>query len=95
MSYQQYGISPVLVDRVKRKLKKPAVKEKVTALLDGVTKKDLQNQPKVTTLLGKACRILQEPLSQKETQQIVQFIIDLRIDPRNTFQLIKLWAMFR
>jgi hypothetical protein len=27
--------------------------------------------------------------------QIVQMVIDLKIDPKNTFHLIKLWGMFR
>ncbi|MDO7905235.1 stage VI sporulation protein F [Paenibacillus sp. JX-17] len=95
MSYQKYGISPELVERIKAKMKNPAAKERVKKLLEGVTKADLQNTGKVQRLVKSACTILNERLSPAQEQQIVTFVISQRIDPNNTFHLLKLWGMFR
>lgn len=95
MSYQQYGISTQLVERVKLKLKNSAVKERVRALLSHVTKYDLQDQTKVRKLTRSAASILQEKLTQTQEDQIVHFILSQRIDPNNTLHLLKLWGMFR
>ncbi|MEB3101226.1 stage VI sporulation protein F [Ferviditalea candida] len=95
MSYQQYGISSELVEKVKRKMKNPAAKERVKNILDGVTKQDLQNRATVRKLLGKISRALNEKLTEQQSNQIVDFVIAQQIDPNNKFHLIKLWAMFR
>lgn len=95
MSYQQYGIPRELVERVKQKLKHPEIKERIKQLMDGVTKSDLQNRAKVRALLAKGTKVLGEPLSEPLANQITQMVIDLKIDPNNTFHLIKLWGMFR
>ncbi|MFD3258649.1 stage VI sporulation protein F [Paenibacillus lentus] len=95
MSYQQYGISPQLVERIKLKMKNPAVKERIKGLVDGLTKSDLQDRGKVRRLVKSAASILNERLSSVQEEQIVQFVIAQKIDPRNTFHLIKLWGMFR
>lgn len=95
MGYQQYGISPALVARVKQKMKNSATKERIKGILDGVTKSDLQDPAKVQRLVKSAAGVLKEPLSQTEEQQIVRFVVAQRIDPNNTFHLIKLWGMFR
>ena len=95
MSYQQYGISPQLVERIKLKMKNPALKEKVKGLVQGLSKADLQNSAKVHQLVRKTTGILNEKLSPAQEQQIVQFVLAMRIDPNNTFHLIKLWGMFR
>ena len=95
MSYQQYGISPDLVERVKFKLKNPATKEQVKMILHGVTKYDLQDRWKVKRLIGQMSKVLNERLSDQMEENIVQFVIAVKIDPNNTFHLIKLWNMFR
>ncbi|AZK47003.1 stage VI sporulation protein F [Paenibacillus lentus] len=95
MSYQQYGISPQLVERIKLKMKNPAVKERIKGLVDGLTKADLQDRSKVRRLVKSASSILNERLTSVQEEQIVQFVIAQRIDPRNTLHLIKLWGMFR
>ena len=95
MGYQQYGIRPELVERVKRKLKNPAVKERMKALLDGVTKHDLQDRAKVRRLVRRAAAILNEPLTSDLEERIVAFVIAQRIDPNNTLHLLRLWSMFR
>ncbi|MDR9852779.1 stage VI sporulation protein F [Paenibacillus sp. VCA1] len=95
MGYQQYGISPALVARVKQKMKNQATKERIKGILEGVSKVDLQNPAKVQRLVKSASGILKEPLSSAEEQQIVKFVLAQRIDPNNTFHLIKLWGMFR
>ncbi|PYI54328.1 stage VI sporulation protein F [Paenibacillus flagellatus] len=95
MSYQKYGIPRELVERVKLKLKNPDTKDRVKAILDGVTKSDLQDRAKVKSLLAKLTKALGEPISDGLANQIVQMVLDLKIDPNNTFHLIKLWGMFR
>ncbi|SFD62640.1 Stage VI sporulation protein F [Paenibacillus catalpae] len=95
MSYQKYGIRPQLVERVKFKLKNPAVKDRMRLLLGNVTKYDLQDRVKVRKLVKSAGSILQEPLTDIQEEQIIDFILGQKIDPNNTFHLLKLWGMFR
>lgn len=95
MSYQRYGISSQLVERVKLKMKNPTVKEKIRNLLGNVTKYDLQNRTKVRKLTRASATILQEKLSDTQEEQIINFILAQKIDPNNTFHLLKLWGMFR
>ncbi|CAG5078409.1 MAG: serine/threonine protein kinase [Thermobacillus sp.] len=95
MGYQQYGIRPELVERVKRKMKNPATKERMKALLNGVTKYDLQDRAKVRRLVRSAAAILNEPLTSDLEERIIAFVIAQRIDPNNTLHLLRLWSMFR
>ncbi|MHA6484578.1 stage VI sporulation protein F [Paenibacillus sp. strain BS8-2] len=95
MSYQNYGIRPQLVERVKLKLKNPVVKDKIRQLLGPVTKYDLQDRVKVRKLVKAAAVVLQEKLTDVQEEQIVAFILAQKIDPNNTFHLLKLWGMFR
>ena len=95
MSYQNYGISPQLVERVKRKMKNSAVKERIRELLNGVTKYDLQDRARVKRLVKSGAVIVSEKLSETQTEQIVTFVLAQKIDPKNTFHLLKLWGMFR
>ncbi|MCR8641699.1 stage VI sporulation protein F [Paenibacillus sp. N1-5-1-14] len=95
MGYQKYGVDSILVERIKKKLKNPDIKEKIKQLLDGVTKSDLQDRVKVTKLLNQASKILGENLSTTQSNNIVDFVVAQKIDPNNTFHLIKLWGMFR
>lgn len=95
MSYVKYGISADLVERVKRKMKSPALKEQMKKLLNGVNKSDLQDRAKVRKLVKQAGSLLGEKLTGTQEEQIVAFVLAQRIDPQNTFHLIKLWGMFR
>ncbi|MFC6331245.1 stage VI sporulation protein F [Paenibacillus septentrionalis] len=95
MSYQRYGISPQFVERVKLKMKNPAVKEKIRNLLGNVTKFDLQDRAKVRKLTRSSAAILQEKLTETQEEQIINFVLAQKIDPNNTLHLIKLWGMFR
>ncbi|MCZ1266596.1 MULTISPECIES: stage VI sporulation protein F [Paenibacillus] len=95
MGYQQYGISPQLVERIKTKMKNPAVKERIKKLIDGVTKSDLQDKAKVRRLVKSSAVILNENFSATQEEQFVAFVLAQKIDPNNTFHLIKLWGMFR
>lgn len=76
-------------------MKNPAAKERIKQLVEGVTKRDLQDRAKVRRLVGRAANILNENLSERETEAIVAFVIAQKIDPNNTFHLIRLWGMFR
>lgn len=95
MSYKQYGIEPQLVERIKKKLKQPECKERAKKVAEGVTKADLQDRVKVKKLLAQMSKALAEPISEQQGERIVQFVIAQKIDPNNTFHLLKLWGMFR
>ncbi|KWX73972.1 hypothetical protein D3C75_1111890 [compost metagenome] len=95
MGYQQYGISPQLVDRIKLKMKNPAVKERVKNMINGISKQELQDTAVVRRLVRKASAVLGEKLTSAQEEQIVKFVIAQKIDPNNTFHLIRLWGMFR
>ncbi|MDB4865988.1 MAG: serine/threonine protein kinase [Cohnella sp.] len=94
-SWQKFGIRPDLIERVKLKMKNPVIKDRMKALLDGVTKYDLQERAKVRQLVRSASRILGEPLTEIQEEQLIAFVLAQKIDPQNTLHLIKLWAMFR
>lgn len=93
--YQTYGISKELVERVKLKMKSPAMKERVKLILEDVSKEDLQNRVKVRKLVGSVAKVLGEKLTEQQTENIVHFVVAQKIDPKNTFHLIRLWSMFR
>lgn len=94
-SWQNFGIQPQFVERVKLKMKNPAMKDRIKAMLNGVTKYDLQNRVKVHQLVKTAARILHEPMTEMQEEQLVSFVLAQKIDPQNTLHLIRLWAMFR
>jgi hypothetical protein len=95
MSYQKYGIDPALVERIKLKMKNPEVKERVKMILQGVSKQDLQERLKVKRFIGLLTKVLGERLTDQQTENMANYIISLKIDPSNTFHLLKLWSMFR
>ncbi|AIQ52363.1 stage VI sporulation protein F [Paenibacillus sp. FSL R7-0331] len=95
MGYQQYGISPQLVDRIKLKMKNTAVKDRIKNLITGVSKQELQDTAVVRRLVRNAAAVLNEKLTGAQEDQIVKFVIAQKIDPNNTFHLIRLWGMFR
>ncbi|MFC5453099.1 stage VI sporulation protein F [Paenibacillus aestuarii] len=95
MSYRQYGIEPALVERVKFKLKNPEVKDRMTVLLQGVTKTDLQDRMKVAALVQAAASAIGENVMASQANQIVEFVLAQKINPSSTLHLIRLWAMFR
>jgi len=94
-TWQKYGIRPEFVNRVKLKMKDPAVKERIKGHLEGATKYDLQDQAKVRKWVRTFAKILNEPLTETLENQLVSFVIDQRIDPNNMLHLIKLYTMFR
>lgn len=95
MGYQQYGISPQLVDRIKLKMKNPAVKERVKNMIKDISKRELQDTAVVRRLVRNAAAVMNEKLTSAQEDQIVKFVIAQKIDPNNTFHLIRLWGMFR
>ncbi|AIQ73987.1 MULTISPECIES: stage VI sporulation protein F [Paenibacillus] len=95
MGYQQFGISPQLVDRIKLKMKNSTVKDRIKSMIEGISKQELQDPAVVRRLVRKASGVLNEKLTSTQEEQIVKFIIAQKIDPNNTFHLIRLWGMFR
>jgi uncharacterized protein YpuA (DUF1002 family) len=95
VAYQRYGISQEFVHRVKIKMKNPVIKERVKMVLADISKQDLQDRTRIRKLTSQTAKILDEKLTEQQMSNITQFIIDQKIDPNNTFHLIKLWGMFR
>jgi hypothetical protein len=95
LGYQQFGISPQLVDRIKLKMKKSTVKDRIKNMINGISKQELQDAAVVRRLVRNASGVLNEKLTSTQEEQIVKFIIAQKIDPNNTFHLIRLWGMFR
>jgi uncharacterized protein YpuA (DUF1002 family) len=95
LGYQQFGISPQLVDRIKLKMKNSTVKDRIKSMIEGISKQELQDLAVVRRLVRKASGVLNEKLTSTQEEQIVKFIIAQKIDPNNTFHLIRLWGMFR
>lgn len=95
MSYQKFGIRPDLVERVKYKMKNPVVKDRMKQTLASVSKYDLQDRAKVRKLVKSAAAVLSEKLTETQEEQIIAFVLAQKIDPNNTFHLLKLWATFR
>ncbi|WHY21665.1 stage VI sporulation protein F [Paenibacillus sp. G2S3] len=95
MGYQQFGISPQLVERIKLKMKNATVKDRIKNMINGVSKQELQDTAVVRRLVRNASGVLSEKLTSTQEDQIVKFIIAQKIDPNNTFHLIRLWGMFR
>jgi uncharacterized protein YpuA (DUF1002 family) len=95
LGYQQFGISPQLVERIKLKMKNATVKDRIKNMINGVSKQELQDTAVVRRLVRNASGVLNEKLTSTQEDQIVKFIIAQKIDPNNTFHLIRLWGMFR
>jgi len=95
VSYQSYGIEREFVERVKKKLKDSELKDRIKAIVEDVSKEDLQDRTKVARIVSQVTKALEEKLSERQTEQIVSFVLAQRIDPGNTFHLIRLWHMFR
>lgn len=95
MSYTKYGFDPAQVERIKLKMKNPETKERVKMILKGVNKYDLQDRVKVRRFVGMLTKALGEKVTEQQSEQLVNFVISQKIDPNNTFHLIKLWSMFR
>lgn len=95
MSYQKYGISPERVAEIKAKMKNPAIQQRVTEMVKGLTKAELQDPGKVKGLMDRMTKVMGVSLTTAESRNIARFVLDMKIDPKNTFHLIKLWGMFR
>ncbi|WP_281887766.1 stage VI sporulation protein F [Paenibacillus sp. YYML68] len=95
MSYSKHGFDPVQVERIKQKMKHSETKERVKMILQGVTKADLQDRTKVRRFVAMLTKALGEKVSDQQAEHLVSFVISQKIDPNNTFHLIKLWTMFR
>jgi uncharacterized protein YpuA (DUF1002 family) len=95
VGYEDYGIDRTFVERIKIKMKNPQLNKRVKMILNGVSKADLQDSAKLNRLLDQVAKVLGEKLTDRMANNIVAFVISQKIDPNNTFHLIKLWGMFR
>jgi hypothetical protein len=95
LNYQQYGIDPVLVERLKKKAKKQPHRDRVKRIAEDVTKEDLQNKAAVRRLIARVSHTLGEPIPCDQAELMTEFIVRQGIDPNNALHLIKLYNMFR
>lgn len=95
LNYQQYGIDPVLVERLKKKAKKQPHRDRVKRIAEGVTREDLQNRASVRRLITRVSHTLGETIPGEQAELMTEFIVSQGIDPNNALHLIKLYAMFR
>jgi uncharacterized protein YpuA (DUF1002 family) len=95
VGYENYGIDRPLVERIKLKMKNQQLNQRVKMILNGITKADLQDAAKINRLLEQIAKVLGEKISERMSHNIVAFVIAQKIDPNNTFHLIKLWGIFR
>ena len=94
-AYESYGIDRDMVERIKRKMKNPAAKERVKTVLLNVSKEDLQNRSKVKKLILLSAKALGESLTERQTENLTRFVLAQNIDPNNMWHLMRLWNMFR
>ena len=94
MNFQQYGISPLTVERIKKKLKDPEARKQVQHIFTQATKADLQNRAKMKSMFGKLAASLGVKIAPREMENIVNFVIAQKIDPRNMLHLFKVMNMF-
>jgi hypothetical protein len=95
MGYEEFGIDRTFVERIKLKMKNPQLNQRVQMILHGVTKADLQDRSKLNRLLARIAKVLNEKPSERLSENLISFVIAQKIDPKNTFHLIKLWGIFR
>lgn len=95
LNYQQYGIDPALVERLKKKAKKQPHRDRVKRIAEDVTKEDLQNRASVRRLIQRVSHTLEVPIPGEQAELMTDFIVSQGIDPNNTLHLLKLYAMFR
>jgi hypothetical protein len=95
MGYEEFGIDRTFVERIKLKMKNPQLNQRVKMILHGVTKADLQDRSKLNRLLARIAKVLSEKPSERLSENLISFVIAQKIDPKNTFHLIKLWGIFR
>lgn len=94
-SYESYGIRPTFVERLKLKMKTPALKERVRQAVTGLTRQQLQHPPTVRVLVKKLAVMTDEKLSDAEVEQMTKFVVAQKIDPNNMVDLLRMWAMFK
>jgi tRNA U38,U39,U40 pseudouridine synthase TruA len=95
MRPEQYGLDQQWIREVKERFKDQRVTDQVKRLIDGVTKEDLQSRSFLTRKIRRIVPVLGMTITQKQAEGIIQFIIDQKLDPNNTWHLIKLWNMLR
>jgi uncharacterized protein YpuA (DUF1002 family) len=95
VGYGDYGIDRPFVERIKLKMKNQQLNQRVQMILQGITKADLQDRSKLNRMLSQVAKVLGEKLTERMSDNIVSFVIAQKIDPNNTFHLIKLWGIFR
>jgi hypothetical protein len=89
------SFDPQQVMRVKRKLKNPDTFERVKGIVKTLTKADLQKPSTVRSFIKRLSSVLNESFSNSQTEHLAHWIIAQKIDPKNKWQLLKLWSMFR
>ncbi len=87
-------VDPALIRKIKLKMKQADKKEQVKALLQGLSRADLQNRTHVKSLMRMVSQILNEPISAAQLDSWSNWIVAQRINPNNKLHLLRLWSMF-
>lgn len=95
LKLEAYGLEAEWISKVKQKLGQPEVMEKVTPVIQGLTQQDLQSRPVIVKKLKQLIPIVGIKLNRRQAEGLIRFIIDQKIDPNNTWHLIKLWNVFK
>lgn len=94
MTLKAFGIDQRLINQIKEKLKDPVKLDKAKKILNGVTREDLQNRTVLSRLLKQLSKELAIPLTARQGEGMIQYVIQQQIDPNNSWHLIKLWHKF-
>lgn len=92
---ETYGLSADWISKVKSRIMEPAVMNQLQVILQGVTKDNLQSRCYVVSLIQKIIPIIGVQVSQKQARGVIQWILDEKIDPNNSWHLMKLWNTLR
>jgi hypothetical protein len=95
MKLEQYGIEHQWIVAVKARLKEPKALDRVKRIIEGVTKEELQSRSYLMQKLKQIVPVVGISMTKKQAEGVIQFIIDQKIDPNQTWHLIKLWNLFR
>jgi hypothetical protein len=95
VTLKQYGLNKQWIREVKSRCEDQIIMDQVKKLVDGVTKEDLQSEQFLTRKIKQIAPVIGVKISRQHADGVIRFIRDQKIDPDNTWHLIKLWNIFR
>ncbi|WP_240666561.1 stage VI sporulation protein F [Longirhabdus pacifica] len=93
--YKEYGVDEEIINKVKKKLKQPKMRGKIIGIFSSASKADLQSKVQLKKMVRQLSRTTGVTIGPKQSQNMVSFIMDQKIDPNNPLHLIKIISMFK